>query len=173
MVGGCRSGKSSFALGLAEEAPGERLFIATAPVFDDEMAERVRRHREERAGRGWRTVEEEIALAGALAGAEAGAVVLIDCLTVWIGNLMHRCEREGLAFPDEADIVRLAGVVIDAARARDGTTVMISNEVGLGIVPDNAMARRFRDLAGRVNQVVAARTDETYFMTCGLPTRIK
>lgn len=172
ILGGCRSGKSAFALKHAAELGAGGTFIATCPVLDDEMRERIRRHREERRGLDWDTVEEETDLAGAVAGRRPEGVVLIDCLTLWVNNLMHYGDVAGKP-PGEDDVAALAVRVADAALARRGTTVAVANEVGLGVVPDNSLARRFRDLAGRVNQTVAARADEVYFMVAGLPTRIK
>lgn len=172
VTGGCRSGKSSFALRFVEERAEERVFIATSPVFDAETAERVRRHQEERRGRGWLTLEEEIDIARALASCPAGAGVLLDCLTLWIGNLMFRDEEED-RMPDEDEVEELAARLAAAARNRSGLTVVVTNEVGLGIVPDNPSARRFRDLAGRVSQTIAAAAAEVHFLVSGLPMRIK
>lgn len=170
ITGGCRSGKSSFALRLA--GPEGGVFLATSPVLDDETAYRVQRHREERAGRGWQTVEEETAVARALSQCPDGATVLLDCLTLWVNNLLFEGEQSG-KLPGEDEIAARAEELADAALARSGRTLMVTNEVGLGIVPDNALARRFRDLSGRVNQTLAARADAVYFMVAGLPTRIK
>lgn len=172
VTGGCRSGKSSFAQRYAEERMSRRVYLATCPVFDGEMAERVRRHRSEREGKGWETVEEELELARALAAAPAEATVLVDCLTLWANNLLHRAESSG-RFPDEEEAVVRARELAAVCRSRSATTVMVTNEVGLGIVPANPLARRFRDVAGRINQVVAAAADEVYLLVCGLPTRIK
>lgn len=172
VLGGCRSGKSAFALRHAAELGSGGMFIATCPVLDDEMRERIRRHREERRGLDWDTVEEETDLAGALARCRPDGVVLIDCLTLWVNNVMHHGDVAGKP-PGEDDLAALSLRMADAALARRGTTVAVANEVGLGVVPDNPLARRFRDLAGRVNQTVAARADEVYFMVAGLPTRIK
>lgn len=172
VVGGGRSGKSAFALEYVERFGGGRVFIATAPVLDDEMAERVARHRAERAGRGWRTVEEEIALAAALDAAAPGESALVDCLTLWLGNHMYRAEQSG-AMPDESVAATMADELVAAARRREGLTLFVSNEVGLGVIPANPQARRFRDLAGRVNQIIAAAADEVHFLACGIPMRIK
>lgn len=173
ITGGCRSGKSAFALRRAGERAGAGVFVATCPVLDEEMAERVRRHRDERRGRGWATVEEETAIAEAVAACPAGATVVVDCLTLWVSNVMFRREREGGAAPTEDEMAALAERFAAACLSRDGLVVAVANEVGLGIVPENALARRFRDLAGRVNQTVAAMADEVHFMVSGLPLRIK
>lgn len=172
VVGGCRSGKSAFAQQYVEKLGGEKIYLATCPVVDGEIADRIARHRADRRDRGWRTVEEETALPETLTALAADAAVLVDCLTLWINNLLYHCERDGKT-PGEDEAALAAGRLVDACRARAGTTLAVANEVGLGIVPDNAAARRFRDMAGRTNQVVAAAADEVYFMACGLPTRIK
>lgn len=171
IVGGARSGKSGFALRMAESAPASgKIFVATCPALDDEMRRRVERHRAERADRGWTTVEEEVDLAAAVAEAPDGVVVLVDCLTLWINNVLYREERDP---PDEDRMAELARGVVRAARGRDGPTILVANEVGLGIVPGDPLSRLFRDLAGRVNQVVAGEADEVYFMAAGLPMRLK
>ncbi|MCD8139700.1 MAG: bifunctional adenosylcobinamide kinase/adenosylcobinamide-phosphate guanylyltransferase [Planctomycetaceae bacterium] len=170
VTGGCRSGKSSFALHLADTAGG--VFLATSPVLDDETADRVRRHQEERSGRGWETVEEETAVAEALRQCPDDAVVLLDCLTLWVNNLVFEAEQSG-ELPDEDYMAARAEELASAARSRSGKTIMVTNEVGMGIVPDNPMARRFRDLAGRANQTMAAQADAVYLLVSGLPVRIK
>lgn len=163
VIGGARSGKSGYALSRAEVSPGELVFIATAQALDAEMAERIRRHRIERGAR-WRTVEAPIDLPGAII-AEAGAerVLLIDCLTLWLSNLM-------LA---DADPEQATKRLLAAAGGAAGTIIMVSNEVGLGIVPDNPLGRRFRDAAGRLNQSVATLADEAVFLAAGLPLLLK
>ncbi len=173
VTGGCRSGKSAFGLDYAErEQPsGNRFFIATCPVLDDEMRRRIDRHQAERAGRGWAVREEEVDVAAAIRAAPGGAAVLVDCLTLWVNNVMHH--RPTGTDVGEDDITELAKGFIVAAREHRGTTVFVSNEVGLGVVPENALARRFRDLAGRVNQTVAQAADEVYFMVAGLSMRMK
>jgi adenosylcobinamide kinase/adenosylcobinamide-phosphate guanylyltransferase len=136
-------------------------YVATAQAFDDEMRERIAIHRARRDA-GWVVLEEPLHLARALA--EAGErPVLVDCLTVWLSNLM--LEGHDIAAATEA---------LDAALDRRGApTVLVSNEVGLGIVPDNALARAFRDAAGRLNQHFAARADSVLFLVAGLPMRVK
>ncbi|MGF1592983.1 MAG: bifunctional adenosylcobinamide kinase/adenosylcobinamide-phosphate guanylyltransferase [Kiloniellaceae bacterium] len=163
VLGGARSGKSTHAERLAEARPGACVYLATATAGDAEMAARIAEHRRRRGGR-WRTHEEPLDLAGALeAVAKADAVVVVDCLTLWLSNVMfadldveNECERLLAALP------RLAGPV-----------VFVSNEVGLGIVPDNALARRFRDEAGRLNQAVAAAAQSVVFLAAGLPLVLK
>ena len=160
VLGGVRSGKSRYAEGLVTRLPPPWVYVATAQAFDDEMRARIAEHRERRAA-GWRTVEAPLALAAALQ--ETGdAPVLVDCLTLWLSNLML----------GDADLAA-AEAALDAALDRAAPTVLVSNEVGLGIVPDNALARRFRDQAGRLHQNFAARADRVVFMVAGLPLFVK
>jgi adenosylcobinamide kinase / adenosylcobinamide-phosphate guanylyltransferase len=161
VLGGARSGKSRFAEGLAAGIAGEKTYIATARPGDEEMAARIAAHRHRR-GPEWSTLEAPVDVVEALEGA-SGAFVLIDCLTLWISNLL-------LAGIEVAPrIERLAG----ALPAWPGTVVVVSNEVGLGIVPDNALARRFRDDAGLANQRLAQACDEVVFVAAGLPLTLK
>ena len=159
VLGGARSGKSRYAEGLAEPY-GHKTYIATAEPFDDEMRERITIHRARR-GEGWTTRDVPIDLAAAIG--EEQHFVLVDCITVWLGNLMHR-EADVLA-----EIEKLARV-LEQTEAR---VVLVSNEVGLSIVPENAMARRFRDLQGLANQRLAEVADEVVFVAAGLPLSLK
>ncbi|QDB99911.1 bifunctional adenosylcobinamide kinase/adenosylcobinamide-phosphate guanylyltransferase [Mesorhizobium sp. 8] len=162
LLGGARSGKSAYAERLATALPAPWTYIATAEAYDEEMRERIARHRARR-GEGWQTLDAPLDLAGALDSLPAGRPVLVDCLTLWLTNHM-------LAEHDvEAECARL-GVVLSRPR---GPWFVVSNEVGLGIVPDNALARRFRDAAGRLNQQVAAQADTVLMMVAGLPLKVK
>ena len=162
LLGGARSGKSTHAEQLVTAHPAPWIYIATAQSFDDEMDERISLHRERRTD-GWETLEEPHDLAGALVKIPASRPVLVDCLTLWLTNRM-------LADADlEDECVRLEEVLA----APRGPWFVVSNEVGLGIVPDNALARRFRDAAGRLNQRVAAKADSVLFMVAGLPMQVK
>ena len=158
VLGGARSGKSGFAQRLVEQLPGPYAFIATAEAYDQEMADRIARHRAER-GADWETHDAPLDLAGVLRRLPAGQPVLIDCLTLWLSNHL-------LADHDLKDQARL---LLDALAERTSPTVVVSNEVGLGIVPDNALARRFRDAAGRLNQQVAEQARAVAFLVAGLP----
>jgi adenosylcobinamide kinase/adenosylcobinamide-phosphate guanylyltransferase len=158
--GGSRSGKSRYALELAKQRGSRPAFLATAQAFDDEMTERIRKHREERADE-FVTLEEPFELASALRAQRECDVIVVDCLTLWVSNLMLS-DREIPA--DE---------LIAAARESPATVIFVSNEVGCGIVPENALARRFRDLAGTLNQRVAAAADEVYWMAFGIPLKVK
>jgi adenosylcobinamide kinase/adenosylcobinamide-phosphate guanylyltransferase len=161
VLGGARSGKSRHAEGLLTSLAPPWIYVATAEALDEEMAARIAEHRARR-DQGWRTVEAPHDLAAAIVAAD-GAPVLVDCLTLWLTNLM-------LAHGDiEAEIVRLEDAL---GRAR-GPLVLVANEVGLGIVPDNALARRFRDAAGRLNQRIAARANRVVMMVAGLPLEVK
>lgn len=163
ILGGARSGKSRYAQAFAESQPGPCVYLATAEVRDDEMAARIETHRQDRGPR-WTTVEEPVDLAGALrAAATAEGAVLVDCLTLWLSNLMER----------ERDIVAATAGLIEALPALGGPVIFVSNEVGWGIVPDNALARRFRDEAGRLNQAVAAAAQRVDFVAAGLPLTLK
>ena len=159
VLGGARSGKSRHAEGLVTCLPPPWTYLATAQAWDDEMRARIDAHRARRSP-GWLTVETPLDLAGAL---HREGPVLVDCLTLWLTNVM-------LAGRDvEAD-----GAALEAALlAREAPTVVVSNEVGLGIVPDNALSRRFRDAAGVLHQRLAARADDVLLMVAGLPVRVK
>ena len=162
VLGGARSGKSAFAEALAQEQ-GRGVYIATAERVDDEMALRIEAHRARR-GEGWRTVEAPLELAEAIRRESAPkACLLVDCLTVWLGNLMHHGR----------DVDAAREELLESLRGAAGPVVLVANEVGLGIVPDNAMARAFRDHAGRLNQAVAALSERVYLVTAGLPLALK
>lgn len=158
ILGGARSGKSARALALA--AP-PRAFIATAEAGDGEMAERIARHKAER-GEDWALIEAPLDLTAALAEAE-GRTALVDCLTLWLSNLMA-AGRE-----PEAETARLIAALRDA----QGPVILVSNEIGLGLVPMEPLSRRFRDEQGRLNQRIAAAADRVEFVAAGLPIRLK
>ena len=162
VLGGARSGKSRYAEALIAKSPKPWVYVATAELRDDEMAERIAAHRARRA-EGWQTIEAPHDLPDAVKQAPPDAAVLVDCLTFWLSNLM-----EG-SFDIEAQTARLQ----EALAARTGPTVLVSNEVGLGIVPDNALARRFRDLQGGLNQRLAAIAPRVVMMVAGIPIAVK
>lgn len=163
ILGGTRSGKSSFAQKLAEQSGNQLVYIATAEAFDEEMANRIDRHQQDR-GPAWQTVEESRDLAAAIAAHSAhGTTVLIDCLTIWLSNLM-------LA---EADIAAAQDALGKALTEAPGPIILVSNEVGSGIVPESALGRRFRDESGWMNQTVAAIADSVALITAGLPLWLK
>ena len=163
VLGGARSGKSRYAEGLVDRHPGRRTYLATAEVLDAEMEARVKAHRDRRDS-DWKTVEEPLELAHALkAETEQGAAVLVDCLTLWLGNLLGK----------ERDVAAAFDGLLESVGQFGGPVVFVSNEVGLGIVPDNALARRFRDLAGTLHQRLAEKADHVVFVTAGLPQVLK
>jgi adenosylcobinamide kinase/adenosylcobinamide-phosphate guanylyltransferase len=173
VTGGSRSGKSSYAQRIGEGLDGPRAFVATCPVLDDEMAERVRKHQLERQSSDWKTLEETVDLAGALRGArDSYKVVLVDCLSLWINNLMHEAQVEGEGLTED-DIAHRCRELLDACDELSGTVIFVTNEVGMGIVPDNPASRLFRDLAGRCNQAMAAGADKVTLVSCGLPLHLK
>lgn len=163
VLGGARSGKSALAEAMARATGLNRVYLATAQAFDREMSERIARHRADR-GEGWRTVEAPVDVVAALDLTDSHEnVILIDCLTLWLSNVML-AERD----------VEAEGAALRARLARMRAPVIcVSNEVGLGIVPDNALARRFRDAQGRLNQQVAAQADAVAFVAAGLPLVLK
>jgi adenosylcobinamide kinase/adenosylcobinamide-phosphate guanylyltransferase len=161
VTGGARSGKSALAERLARAGGGPLTYIATAEPLDDEMRDRIARHRDGR-GAGWHTVEAPRDLAGAL-GAVASGTVLVDCATLWLGNRML----------DGADPAGDARDLVAALAGCRGRVVVVTNEVGSGIVPDNALARRFRDSQGRLNQRLAAEAGLVVAVIAGLPLVLK
>ena len=215
VTGGGRSGKSTYAQSLAETLPGPRAYIATATAFDGELEERIAKHRESRHEDVWaQTIEEPLALARAIRDAARYPTVLVDCLTMWVGNLMWAAEQAagpggtaasagtaptpfgeapGLsgAAPaptlavthvpaathvpalTEADVAAKCEEVLATCREHEGTVVLVTNEVGLGIIPDNDAARLYRDLLGRCNQVIATAADTVVLMVSGLPLTLK
>jgi len=160
-LGGARSGKSRFAEELAERSGPLRTYIATAEAFDGEMQSRIDKHRARR-GEGWQTIEAPLALSETLAAC-GSPVVLIDCLTLWISNLMFR----------DRDVASEINLLCAALERASGHVILVSNEVGMGIVPENALSRGFRDMQGLANQKVAAVADAVYFVAAGLPLTLK
>ncbi len=172
ITGGSRSGKSAHAQQLAEGEPGSHTFVATCPPIDEEMRERIRRHREDREGRGWSTVEETLDLVGAIRRIPDGGVLLVDCLTLWINNLMYRSEQDGREVGED-EMVELAQELVGVATEREGMTLFVTNELGIGIVPEHAMVRRYRDLVGRCNQAIASGAGQVVLMVAGIPMELK
>ena len=172
ITGGSRSGKSAYAQGLAEALPGPRAYVATCPVIDPEMERRVQKDREARSVSEWETIEEPVDLAGALSRAAACRVILVDCLTLWVNNLLYEAEGRGTVFTEEAAAARCREV-IGACGEFPGTVIFVTNELGMGIIPDNEPARRFRDCAGRMNQLIAAAAGTVTLVVAGLPLLLK
>ena len=162
ILGGARSGKSRYAEKLIEAQPGPRIYLATAEARDGEMERRIAEHRARR-DRSWQTIEAPHDLAAALSALPSRSAVLVDCLTLWLSNRL-------LA---DADIDREIEGLERALASHDGAVVAVSNDVGSGIVPDNALARRFRDLQGVLNQRIAAKASRVVLMVAGLPLAVK
>ena len=163
VLGGARSGKSRFAETLVSETGLERHYVATGQAWDDEMRDRIAQHRADR-GDLWQTHEEPMDLVARLTAIDGGRrAVLVDCLTLWVTNLMMA----------ERDIAAEFAILTEFLPKAKGRLVFVSNEVGLGIVPDNRMAREFRDHAGRLHQMIAAASAEVYFIAAGLPLKMK
>ena len=158
ILGGARSGKSAFAEGLVEGSGLPMTYLATAEALDKEMTARIKAHRDRRQG--WTTIEEPVDIENALMRVPTGNVILLDCLTLWLSNLMHR---------GEVDIIAM----VDALGQASGPLVCVSNEVGMGLVPDTALGREFRDLQGALNAAVAAAADQVFFVAAGLPLTLK
>jgi len=166
ITGGARSGKSAFAEDLAVRLTGKRAYLATAQALDAEMVARIEHHRRRR-GDAWDTFEEPLAVAELVRKLDGRyAILLLDCLTLWLSNVMARTDG------DDA-VSRQSDLLVEAIKNMKGTCIIVSNEVGLGIVPDNALARRFRDLAGFVNQRIAQAADDAYLLTSGIPLKLK
>lgn len=177
VTGGARSGKSNYAETLAKELGEKILYIATSIPFDDEMRQRVDKHRERRPGN-WITYEGYKNLADVAFDNFDG--VLLDCITVMITNLMFdipemRSENyENVDFNAvEAEIMKEIKALIEVVKSSGNTVILVSNEIGFGIVPETKLGREFRDIAGRVNQYIASQCEEVYLTVCGIPMRIK
>ncbi|MBY9068179.1 bifunctional adenosylcobinamide kinase/adenosylcobinamide-phosphate guanylyltransferase [Hyphomonas sp. WL0036] len=162
LLGGARSGKSRRAQDLAEQASPHRVFIATAEPLDEEMESRIARHQADRVS-GWRTLETPLDLVSALGEAEENEAVVVDCLTLWLSNLMHHGRNV------DAEIEKLCVTLFDTSK----TVLLVSNEIGLGLVPETKLGRSFRDAQGRLNQRVASACGVVEFVAAGLPLRLK
>jgi adenosylcobinamide kinase/adenosylcobinamide-phosphate guanylyltransferase len=167
VTGGARSGKSDFVQELAEKLEGKRVFLATAEALDDEMKERIRKHKEKRGDR-WDTLEEPLDLGNAIRSVSKSCrTILVDCLTVWLSNLL-------MEYKDEDEIIsEMTDDLFSSMDDFEETLIIVSNEVGLGIVPDNKLARIYRDKLGFLNQRMAKRADQVYILFSGIPVKIK
>jgi adenosylcobinamide kinase/adenosylcobinamide-phosphate guanylyltransferase len=167
VIGGCRSGKSTYALQTAEKVPGkQKIFIATCVPQDDEMKQRVAKHQKDRS-QNWVTVEEPLHLPEAILGNSPKAdIMLVDCLTLWVSNLLMETD-------DEKKLEGPIAQLIDAIEKAACPIVLVSNEVGTGIVPENRLARQFRDIAGWLNQAVARCASKVVWMVAGIPVTVK
>ncbi|HGJ67293.1 TPA: bifunctional adenosylcobinamide kinase/adenosylcobinamide-phosphate guanylyltransferase [bacterium] len=168
ITGGARSGKSTLAVELAKKYNGKVTFIATAQAGDDEMKKRISLHKQERPQE-WTTIEEPIDVASAIDSAVGYDIIIIDCITLLVSNLL--CKNENM---DETQwIFEKINDLVYSAKRFDGTVIIISNEVGMGIVPENKLARDFRDIAGKANQIIAGSADKVYVCFSGIPLLIK
>ena len=167
VIGGARSGKSSLALDICNKMEGNRYFIATAQAFDDEMEGRIKRHQEER-GNEWKTIEEAIGIAEKIKEVEGDeAIILVDCLTLWLSNLYMKYESDTDSVYDKID------ELLDRLAETKGRIVLVSNEVGMGIVPENKLARLYRDAAGTMNRKIAEKANKVVITFSGLPIVLK
>jgi adenosylcobinamide kinase / adenosylcobinamide-phosphate guanylyltransferase len=165
LLGGARSGKSALAVRTASSWAGPVVFVATGTAGDEEMAERIRRHRAERPA-AWTTVEEPVQLREALLGVASDACLVVDCLSLWVANLLEA------GWQDDAVEEEAAAVALKAA-SREASTVVVSNEVGLGIVPETPLGRRYRDVLGRVNAIFAEAASEPVLVVAGRKVRLE
>jgi adenosylcobinamide kinase/adenosylcobinamide-phosphate guanylyltransferase len=172
VTGGSRSGKSTFAQRLAEARPSPRVFIASCPVIDDEIRLRIQKHRHARSSAEWETVEETTRLVDVVERAHHARTLLIDCITLWVNNLMYADQKLGHKTTEEAIAVECQKLIA-AGRRHPGLVILVTNEVGMGIVPDNPTSRLYRDLVGRANQILAAGADTVTLISCGLPMQLK
>jgi adenosylcobinamide kinase / adenosylcobinamide-phosphate guanylyltransferase len=168
ITGGCRSGKSDYAVQLAEAAGSHITFIATAEALDDEMEQRIARHQAERPAE-WGLIEEPLKLAEAIEnGLEQSETVIVDCLTLWVSNLLF---KENIS--DETTVTLRIKQVLKSIEHCSGRVIFVTNEVGLGIVPADELTRLYRDCIGRVNQCIGRKADKLFFMISGIPQQIK
>jgi adenosylcobinamide kinase/adenosylcobinamide-phosphate guanylyltransferase len=172
VTGGIRSGKSHYALQRAESLGERRLFIATAEPVDDEMRMRIARHQQERARRNWSVAEVPVLLEQAILAAADYDVLLIDCLTIWTSNLMWRAERQHCSFTED-DLRDECTRLLNACRGITASAVFVTNEVGFGGIAADPVARRFADLLGRANQVIAECANNVILIACGQPLILK
>jgi adenosylcobinamide kinase/adenosylcobinamide-phosphate guanylyltransferase len=172
VTGGSRSGKSGYAQARAENCRGRKLFVATCPRIDGEMDERIANHKLERQGKNWHTIEEETHLAKIIDDNYASEVLLIDCLTLWVNNLLYNAQ-DAIECVDEDRIRRLCDDILLASYRHPGVIFFVTNEIGSGIVPEDSATRRYRDLVGRCNQCIAQGAEEVVLVSCGIPLQLK
>ncbi len=169
ILGGARSGKSHYAQQLASELGKDVLFVATGEALDAEMQKRIENHKKSRPA-SWETVEISNNIGQNLSRYKKHRVILIDCLTLLVANILGPCQHPELAEKEVTAEIEALGRIMETSHAH---FIIVSNEVGLGIVPDNPLARIYRDLLGRTNQMIAQLCSEVYLMTAGIPLKIK
>ena len=172
VIGGRRSGKSDFALRLGESLNGPHAFIATCPSIDQEMDDRIKRHQHERNSRIWTTIEEEIKLDEVITRNGHFNLFLVDCVTLWINNLIFHSSEKKKAFSEQM-LIELTQALLEACSVISGDVIFVSNETGLGVVPENPETRFFLDLLGRCNQLLASASEEVFMVCCGIPVKLK
>ncbi len=168
ITGGCRSGKSDFAREYAESLEGEHHFIATCPIYDKDMKSRIEDHQKNRDEKIWQTTEELTNLKKVLTSFNNNEVILVDCITLWISNLTYK--KHNL---HEYDIEPVITELLVALDTLDLELIFVTNEVGMGLVPSDVLSRQYRDMVGKVNQLIAKVSDHVYFVRCGIPIMIK
>lgn len=161
VLGGARSGKSSYAEGMVRKNNCNKIYLATSEMLDSEMAERIKTHKIRR-GEDWQTLEEPVEIDKIIENTHAG-VILVDCLTLWMSNLIHK----------EMAVMQQIDALVESLKTTQAEVILVSNEVGMGIVPENALARQFRDFVGILHQKVAAIADEVVLVVAGIPVKIK
>jgi adenosylcobinamide kinase/adenosylcobinamide-phosphate guanylyltransferase len=166
ITGGCRSGKSRFALDYANQHFSKKLYLATCEALDEEMAQRIAHHKKTRSPE-WQTIEEPVEVADKIKQyGDKTDVILLDCITLWLSNLLMRQK-------DDAEILKEISALIDTMQEKQASLIFVSNEVGLGIVPADPLSRRFRDLSGMANQRIAEAAETAIFMVSGIPIFLK
>lgn len=172
VTGGARSGKSSYAQKRAEQLVGEKLFIATCPRIDSEIDQRIEKHIADRKGRDWHTIEEQIEIADIISINSQSTIILLDCLTLWVNNLLFIHQQDSREFTEQ-QMTSLCEQLIEVSIGHTGTIFFVTNEIGSGIVPENSSARLYRDLVGRCNQYIAQEANEVVLVSCSIPLTLK
>jgi adenosylcobinamide kinase/adenosylcobinamide-phosphate guanylyltransferase len=172
ITGGTRSGKSDYAQMRAELLSGPHCFIATCMAFDQEMIERIKKHQSRRDEDRWTTFEEPLELVRLIRHNPAYGCYLIDCLTLWISNFMYDYDQKGIDCTEDVIDIQLKELVRECTLLA-GTVIFVTNEIGMGIVPENKIARQFRDFVGYANRILASHADEVILVSCGLPLHLK
>ncbi|EQA44434.1 putative bifunctional adenosylcobalamin biosynthesis protein CobP [Leptospira broomii serovar Hurstbridge str. 5399] len=175
VTGGCRSGKSRFALEKGNAFVGRKIFIATCPKIDDEMDDRIRKHQEERKDHNWETIEEPLDLHNVFSNlsSKEEKIVVVDCLSLWINNQLFKSQNEGKILSEPSVRGSVVKFLEEARSCFPGKVIFVTNEIGLGVVPESSLVRIYRDLLGTCNQVVAKEADEVFLLISGIPIRLK
>ncbi len=170
--GGCRSGKSNYAQKLAESLPGKRAYLATCPLIDEEMEQRIAHHQQQRSNQEWETIEAPLDLIAAIEQTSHFDVLLIDCLTLWINNLLYEAEQREESLTEQI-IAEQCTELVNVCRKTNQTIIFVTNELGMGLVPTDSISRLYRDCLGRCNQTIAKLADKAIFMVSGIPLILK